>query len=66
MAIGSDFSVDGSGNIRHTGGTTVYSVLDQEVENFFLRFAKEIRVLEPNSLVEQIKTGLENGKSNYN
>jgi predicted DNA-binding transcriptional regulator YafY len=40
--------------------------IDQEVENFFLRFAKEIRVLEPNSLVEQIKTGLENGKSNYN
>ena len=40
--------------------------IDQEVENFFLRFAKEIRVLEPENLVEQIKIGLENGKANYN
>lgn len=28
MAIGSDFSVAGNGDIRHIGGTTVYSVLD--------------------------------------
>lgn len=28
MTIGSDFSIDASGNIRHVSGTTVYSVLD--------------------------------------
>lgn len=28
MAIGDDFSVDSSGNIRHGSGTTVYTVLD--------------------------------------
>ena len=28
MAIGSDFSVNGSGDIRHIGGTTVYTVLE--------------------------------------
>lgn len=27
MAIGDDFSVNGSGDVRHTSGTTVYSVL---------------------------------------
>ncbi len=39
--------------------------IDQEVENFFLRFAKEIRVLEPESLVEKIKQGMEKGIENY-
>lgn len=39
--------------------------IDQEVENFFLRFAKEIRVLEPESLVEEIKRGMEKGIENY-
>ena len=39
--------------------------IDQEVENFFLRFAKEIRVLEPESLVEKIKRGMEKGIENY-
>lgn len=28
MAIGDDFSVDSSGNIRHTGGTDTYTVLE--------------------------------------
>ena len=28
MPIGSDFSVASNGNIRHTSGATVYSVLD--------------------------------------
>ena len=28
MAIGSDFSINGSGDIRHIGGTTVYTVLE--------------------------------------
>jgi len=40
--------------------------IDQEVENFFLRFAQEIRVVEPQTLVAQIKSGLERGKANYN
>jgi hypothetical protein len=39
--------------------------IDQEVENFFLRFAQEIRVLAPENLVEQIKSGLERGISSY-
>jgi predicted DNA-binding transcriptional regulator YafY len=39
--------------------------IDQEVENFFLRFAKEIRVLEPETLVEEIKRGMEKGIENY-
>jgi len=39
--------------------------IDQEVENFFLRFAQEIRVIEPHTLVEQIKSGLERGISSY-
>lgn len=39
--------------------------IDQEVENFFIRFAQEIRVLEPKNLVEQIKSGLEKGIGNY-
>ena len=39
--------------------------IDQEVENFFIRFAQEIRVLEPENLVEQIKSGLERSLANY-
>ncbi|MEY4275213.1 MAG: hypothetical protein RL638_2161 [Bacteroidota bacterium] len=39
--------------------------IDQEVENFFLRFAKEIRVLEPETLVEKIKRGMERAIDNY-
>ena len=39
--------------------------IDQEVENFFLRFAQEIRVLEPEKLVESILQGLERGIANY-
>jgi predicted DNA-binding transcriptional regulator YafY len=39
--------------------------IDQELENFFLRFAQEIRVLAPENLVEQIKSGLERGISSY-
>jgi predicted DNA-binding transcriptional regulator YafY len=39
--------------------------IDQEVENFFLRFAQEIRVLEPDSLVEKIKGALARGVEMY-
>jgi predicted DNA-binding transcriptional regulator YafY len=39
--------------------------IDQEVENFFLRFAQEIRVLEPEKLEQTIKKGLEKGILNY-
>ena len=40
--------------------------IDQEVVNFFLRYAQEIRVLEPKELVEKIKMGLEKGIEVYN
>jgi predicted DNA-binding transcriptional regulator YafY len=40
--------------------------IDQEVESFFLRYAQEIRVLEPNELVEKIKMGLKRGMEVYN
>ena len=40
--------------------------IDQEVENFFLRYAQEIRVLEPKELVDQIKKGLKRGQEVYN
>ena len=40
--------------------------IDQEVESFFLRYAQEIRVLEPKELVEKIKMGLEKGMEVYN
>jgi predicted DNA-binding transcriptional regulator YafY len=39
--------------------------IDQEVENFFIRFAQEIRVLEPENLVGKIKSGLERSLANY-
>ena len=39
--------------------------IDKEVENFFLRFAKEIRVWEPETLVEKIKRGMERAIDNY-
>ncbi len=39
--------------------------IDQEVENFFIRFAQEIRVLEPENLVEIIKAGLKRGMAHY-
>lgn len=39
--------------------------IDQEVENFFLRYAQEIRVLEPEELVEQIRKGLKRGLEVY-
>ncbi|WP_395767940.1 helix-turn-helix transcriptional regulator [Aquirufa sp.] len=39
--------------------------IDQEVENFFLRFAQEIRVIEPEKLAQAIKNGLEKGILNY-
>lgn len=40
--------------------------IDQEVENFFIRFAQEIKVMEPRNLVEQIKAGLKRGMAHYN
>jgi predicted DNA-binding transcriptional regulator YafY len=39
--------------------------IDQEVVNFFFRYAQEIQVIEPISLVEKIKLGLNNGLSKY-
>ncbi len=39
--------------------------IDQEVINFFFRYAQEIQVIEPISLVEEIKLGLQNGLSKY-
>ena len=39
--------------------------IDQEVVNFFLRYAQEIRVLEPVELMQQVKMGLEKGQEVY-
>jgi predicted DNA-binding transcriptional regulator YafY len=39
--------------------------IDQEVVNFFLRYAQEIRVLEPIELVQQVKEGLKKGQEIY-
>ncbi len=39
--------------------------IDQEVVNFFLRYAQEIRVLEPIELVQQVKEGLKKGQEVY-
>jgi predicted DNA-binding transcriptional regulator YafY len=39
--------------------------IDQEVIHFFLRYAQEIRVLEPVELVQQVKLGLEKGQEVY-
>jgi predicted DNA-binding transcriptional regulator YafY len=39
--------------------------IDQEVVNFFFRYAQEIQVIQPISLVEEIKLGLKNGLSKY-
>jgi predicted DNA-binding transcriptional regulator YafY len=39
--------------------------IDQEVVNFFFRYAQEIRVLEPVKLVEQVRMGLGKGMEVY-
>jgi predicted DNA-binding transcriptional regulator YafY len=39
--------------------------IDQEVVNFFFRYAQEIRVLEPAELVQQVKMGLGKGIEVY-
>jgi predicted DNA-binding transcriptional regulator YafY len=39
--------------------------IDQEVINFFFRYAQEMQVIEPNSLVAEIKLGLNEGLSKY-
>ena len=40
--------------------------IDQEVINFFFRYAQEMQVIEPNSLVAEIKLGLNEGLVKYN
>jgi predicted DNA-binding transcriptional regulator YafY len=39
--------------------------IDQEVVNFFFRYAQEMRVLEPAELVQQVKMGLGKGIEVY-
>ncbi len=64
------YPIHASQEIRPTNESTVLINLnleiDQEVESFFLRYAQEIRVLEPKELVEKIKMGLEKGMEVYN